>query len=334
MTPPPAPETAPAPPPAPAPRRPAPTGIAVAVGVMVLVYAGFVLWEGAGEVWAAVRLPGWTGLAALALFTLLALSLGLARWWYYLRLVGVRVGVGAVLRAYLGSQALALTPGRVGELWRGWLLPAGAGPAGRVAATVVAERMTDVFATLLLAGAAAVLWTGSPWLCLVPGSVIVGSFVLLRRPGWALGLARVLARRRGWWWRGAADGLRSLAKARECLRPGGFLVGLAVGLGMQAAEGFGLLALLAAAGTELPLFRAVAGYGFALFVGSVTPAPGGAGGFEGTLTAVLVNGGVDEPLAVASALLVRIVTMWLMVPVGLAALWSPRPADTVPQVGA
>lgn len=333
MTPPPAPDLAPATPAA-APRRPAPTGIWAAVAVMVVVYAGFVLWEGAGEVWAAARLPGWRGLGALALFTLLAISLGFARWWYYLRLVGVRVGPGPVMRAYLGSQALALTPGRVGELWRGWLLPPAAGPAGRVAATVVAERMTDVFATLLLAGAAAVLWTGSPWLCLVPGTVIVGALTLLRRPGWALGLARVLARRRSWWWRSAAEGLRSLAKARECLKPTGFVVGLVVALGIQAAEGFGLLALLAAAGTELPLFRAVAGYGFAVFVGSVTPAPGGAGGFEGTLAAVLTAGGVDEALAVASALLVRIVTMWLMVPVGLAALWAPRPEATLPSAPA
>ena len=55
-------------------------------------------------------------------------------------------------------------------------------------------------------------------------------------------------------------------------------------------------------------------------VGSVVPTPGGLGAVEAALSAGLTAAGLPGATAVSAVLLFRILTFWLPVPVGWAAL--------------
>jgi uncharacterized protein (TIRG00374 family) len=55
-------------------------------------------------------------------------------------------------------------------------------------------------------------------------------------------------------------------------------------------------------------------------LGSIIPTPGGIGAVEAALTAGLTASGVPGAVAVSAVLLFRLLTFWLPVPVGWAAL--------------
>jgi uncharacterized protein (TIRG00374 family) len=55
-------------------------------------------------------------------------------------------------------------------------------------------------------------------------------------------------------------------------------------------------------------------------LGSIIPTPGGLGAVEAALTAGLTAAGVPGGVAVSAVLLFRLITFWLPVPVGWAAL--------------
>jgi uncharacterized protein (TIRG00374 family) len=57
--------------------------------------------------------------------------------------------------------------------------------------------------------------------------------------------------------------------------------------------------------------KAGALYMIANTVGSAVPTPGGVGGIEAALTAVLLSFGVDSATAAAIVLLFRLLTFWL-----------------------
>ena len=61
-------------------------------------------------------------------------------------------------------------------------------------------------------------------------------------------------------------------------------------------------------------------YAFAIIVGAVSLLPGGIGLTEGSLTFLLVKRGISNSTAVATTLLVRAVTLWFAVVVGIVSV--------------
>ncbi|HEY1324604.1 MAG TPA: lysylphosphatidylglycerol synthase transmembrane domain-containing protein [Streptosporangiaceae bacterium] len=83
-----------------------------------------------------------------------------------------------------------------------------------------------------------------------------------------------------------------------------------------------LAACVAAFGTSVPFAKIGFVYLTGSAIGSIIPTPGGLGAVEAALTAGLTTAGVPGAVAVSAVLLFRLVTFWLPVPLGWAALNS------------
>jgi uncharacterized membrane protein YbhN (UPF0104 family) len=81
-----------------------------------------------------------------------------------------------------------------------------------------------------------------------------------------------------------------------------------------------LAACVGAFGRSVPLAKVGFVYLTGSAIGSVIPTPGGLGAVEAALTAGLTAAGVPGPVAVSAVLLFRLLTFWLPVPFGWAAL--------------
>ena len=80
-----------------------------------------------------------------------------------------------------------------------------------------------------------------------------------------------------------------------------------------------LYSCMLAVGVHLPLIVVILIFTFGLSTGTVTPTPGGLGGFEAGLTAGFVAYHIGSGSALAIALLFRLITYWLMLLVGMVA---------------
>jgi len=81
-----------------------------------------------------------------------------------------------------------------------------------------------------------------------------------------------------------------------------------------------LAASVAAFGRSVPIASIAVVYLTGSAIGSILPTPGGLGGVEAALTAGLTAAGMPGAVAVSAVLLFRLVTFWLPVPFGWAAL--------------
>ncbi len=99
---------------------------------------------------------------------------------------------------------------------------------------------------------------------------------------------------------------------------------LALGIGgalLLSAAYIGCLeACVAAFGPPVPIASIAVVYLTGSAIGSILPTPGGLGGVEAALTAGLTAAGLPGVVAVSAVLLFRLLTFWLPVPVGWAAL--------------
>jgi len=248
------------------------------------------------------------------------------RWHYYLHQIGVsNIGWLLSLRLFMAGFPLAVTPINVGELMKGvWLNQKTGIPVGRGISVVVAERITDGIAILLLS-LVGVLVYPEFWpafaaiLTLVLGLVVV----LQIRPA-AMAILSWIEKFPST--QDFVNGLREFYEGSySLLLPLPLLV--AVGLGLLAWGGVGmsLYMILSGLGYSSTLSTAA----FAIFlvslattIGAATTLPGGLGAEEASLAGLLcISIGAAPAMAAAATLLFRLVTLWYSVGLGIL-VWT------------
>ena len=292
--------------------------MAALFGLMLAGLAGLAAATGWQE-----TLDHMAGLSFLQIAGLLSLSLvnyafrGL-RWHIFTRSLGLRTGLAQNLRHFLGGFAMSVTPGRVGELVRmRWLRRETGWSFERTAPLVLADRASDLAAIALILGGSVALSTGG-----IKGAVPVtlaalAAAIIATRPALlaalvtlayrASGLApRLFARLRG-----AAKSLRRVSN--------GPVLASALGLGLVGwlAEGYAFYLLLMWMGADVPLVMAIGIFVFATLVGGLTGAPGGIGGAEGTMIALLALQGIPFEVSLPATLIIRVTTLWFAIGLGL-----------------
>ncbi len=297
--------------------------LALALGLAVFAALG--LYADIHQMGQAVRGFPWALFGPILGLTLFNYLLRFGKWAYFLDRLGIRgLRLADSLLIFFGGLAMVITPGKVGEWLKSYLLERYTGvPFARTAPIVVAERLTDGLALLLLAAAGlAQFGLGLPLAAavLLLAAAVVG--LALNRQAGELA-ARLVGRlpglgRYAHWVREFHGGANVLFRPKSLAL--GTLIGLVSWSGECLAFYLVLRGLGAEGGTDLLVQSAfilsVASLGSSLML-----SPGGLGVAEGGITGLsqlLV--GLSAAQAAVAALLIRLGTLWFGVAVGVAAL--------------
>ncbi len=158
--------------------------VLVGLGLGLLIFFGLVLWGGFREVGETLQRLRWS-LIPLALgFTALNYLLRWLKWQYYLDRLGIVVGRFDSVLLFIGGMTMAVTPGKVGEVFKSYLLKRLQGtPLSLSAPIVVAERLTDGLGMLIIAGVGLTRYRyGLPAFALLLGGAVLLIGVIQVRP--------------------------------------------------------------------------------------------------------------------------------------------------------
>jgi uncharacterized protein (TIRG00374 family) len=267
-----------------------------------------------------------------AFFVALGLSLTnyvirFLRWQLYLKWQKVSVPVGSSALVFGAGLSLSITPAKLGELVKSYLLRELHDiPPTLTAPIVVAERVTDLIALLTLAIIGVAVYGVQTTLVLAAGGVILFGLILLAWPRPTNALIDLVTRpavtRR---FREPLhqiyDGLASLC------RPSRLGLATAIALPSWACEcvGFALICN-AFPDTQVGLGLAIVIYAATSIAGALSFLPGGLGVTEGAMTILLVQSAaqIDHATALDATLLTRLATLWFAVLLGLVLLAVAR----------
>ncbi|MGM0593720.1 MAG: lysylphosphatidylglycerol synthase transmembrane domain-containing protein [Pseudomonadota bacterium] len=295
--------------------------LVISVALAAVGYLVFSLWGGWREVTAALSAISWLLLGSLLLLSLVNYGLRFLRWHYYLVLFGHRIPPGRHLRIYLGGFALTTTPGKAGEALRSVLLQPYGVPYPHSLAALLAERLGDLAAILLLTSIGLIAYPkGVLVVSLVSGLLLLALLFMQQKRLLRWLEVRLRQRLPGRIGRLAAGLVESiLHSSRLFTLP---LLGYSILLGLVAwgAEGLAFFYLAQAMGAELSLANAMFIYAFSMLVGAVSFLPGGLGGAEITMVALLLLHGMGQGEAVAATVIIRLATLWFAVFLGALAL--------------
>jgi glycosyltransferase 2 family protein len=295
----------------------------------LLVYVGMAIWTDLRGVGAVLRsLPLWTLPAACGL-SLLNYALRFLKWQRYLHLLEIRVPLSTSILIYLSGLVMSITPGKMGEVFKSWLLRKVNGTRiHHSAPIVVAERFTDLLGYLILVviGGLRTMPEYAWMFWAMLGLCLLGLF-LVSSPAFARGVVGGTARM-PWIGRLAPRLEGSFQSARLLLAPREVILPTLVSVLGWGAEctGFWLIANTVVP-DSLPYLYAVFAYAFSAVTGAVLIIfPGGLGVTEfslGRLVRLRLSdmGYVREArgLAAGIVILTRLCTLWFAVLIGLLA---------------
>jgi uncharacterized protein (TIRG00374 family) len=297
--------------------------VLVVVAAGVAVFAAISVYADVSDLGASLRgFAWWTFAAALGL-ALCNYALRFWRWSLYLDVRGIEVPPRTSLTVFVAGFALSITPGKVGELIKSFLLRASLGvPLATSAPVVVAERVTDLIAVILLALAGAALYSIGTGTAIAGAALVLIGLVLLAWPRPARALIDLVTRpARLTRFRPRLHELH--AGMVELVRPWPLTWATVLATVAWLAECLGFALIVSGfPGTEVPFGLAVLIYAVTTLAGALSFLPGGLLVTEAGMTLLLVEAasGVDRATAAAATILTRLATLWFAVGLGLVAL--------------
>lgn len=257
----------------------------------------------------------------LVALTFINILIRFAKWEYFLRKLDIRIPTRSSFLIFLSGITMAITPGKVGEILKSYLLKQSHGVKVRKSIMVVfTERLTDILgvAILSLAGLSAFLIHAYA-LVFVFVFVFVLIFILTSEKHFSRlvsisGRLPFVGRYK-----------KHIMEAQETSRKLLTFRSLSISTSMSVLSWFfeclALFILLDYLGSPLSIFTSTFIFSFSSIFGSVLVLPGGLGAAEGSFIVLLLLSGVPKSIASISTIIIRIATLWFGVFLGLASLF-------------
>jgi uncharacterized protein (TIRG00374 family) len=255
---------------------------------------------------------------SLLLLSCVNFSLRTMRWLWFTRRLGLDVPWRNSVIYYLAGFSMGVTPGRMGELIRLWMLRRGHGISyHRGLPLLIGDRINDLLVIVVLALIAGMMVDSGPLVMVFMAlALVLVVNLMLRHPRYLLSVINVLYGLTRRWPRVFAAARRSLRTGREVFSTANATVASAFSVVAWFAECLAFYLLLSALDTNIPLDVATFIYSFATLVGALSFLPGGLGGFEVTAVILLSARGVDLGTAVFATSVIRLTTLWFSVVLG------------------
>lgn len=249
------------------------------------------------------------------------------KWHYFLGQLGFRVPRRGSLLVFLSGLVMSITPGKMGEVLKSFLLKRLHGaPVSATAPAVLVERLTDLVALLLLAALGGYALTGATAALGIGAGMVAAIVSILSIEPLSDWLIRRLTT-----FKRIAPGARkldqSLKAARILMKPKTLLLSSLLSVPAWFCECLGFWLIVAGMGYGVLGVGKLTGiYALAAVIGAVSMLPGGLGATELTLTGLLSASGLPRSEAVAATLVVRAATLWYAVAIGALFLGPLRHA--------
>ncbi len=306
-------------PPAPAPRRWRDIAILGGLfGLVLLGLAGLASATGWHDVMTQLGKLGPVQIGTLLGLSLVNYLFRAMRWHIFARKLGLPTTLVQDTRHFLGGFAMSVTPGRVGELIRmRWIRRETGWAVEKTAPLVLMDRAADLAAMALILALGLSLGKGGiAYAAPVAILALVAAFVATR-PRLLAGSATLAYRITGLFprlmarIRRASRSLATFATLRVTA------AALVLGLIGWMAEGYAFHLLLVWLGADIGFWMAIAVFTFATLAGGLTGAPGGVGGAEAAMVALLSLDGIPLDVSIPATAIIRVTTLWFAIGIGL-----------------
>ena len=294
--------------------------IFISIGVAGLLYLAFSIYANLDNVISSFEKFNWLLLPLLLLLSLANYYFRFLKWDYYLSVLKVEVKKIDSFSIFMSGLIMSVTPGKMGELLKSYLVKeVTKTPISKTFPIIFAERITDFISLIIITLIGAYVFNFGREIVIGVGVFFILVLIILSNKRIAFPIIKMLEKNKF-----LNKHLKSIHNAYESsyqmLKPLPLINMTLLSLVAWSFECLGYHIILINLGIRVSYLWAAFSYGFSTIVGAITMLPGGLGVTEGSLTFMLIRNNFPKDLAVASTFIVRIVTLWFSVLVGILSV--------------
>ena len=294
--------------------------IFISIGVAGLLYLAFSIYANLDNVISSFEKFNWLLLPLLLLLSLANYYFRFLKWDYYLSVLKVEVKKIDSFSIFMSGLIMSVTPGKMGELLKSYLVKeVTKTPISKTFPIIFAERITDFISLIIITLIGAYVFNFGREIVIGVGVFFILVLIILSNKRIAFPIIKMLEKNKF-----LNKHLKSIHNAYESsyqmLKPLPLINMTLLSLVAWSFECLGYHIILINLGIKVSYLWAAFSYGFSTIVGAITMLPGGLGVTEGSLTFMLIRNNFPKDLAVASTFIVRIVTLWFSVLVGILSV--------------
>jgi len=296
--------------------------ISIIVGLGIFVALS--IYADVGEVTQAFAKFRWAYIPLILTLTFLNYLLRFFKWHYYLGCIGIKIRGIDSLGIFLSGLAMALTPAKLGEVFKSYLLKRLNGTeVSKSVPVIIAERISDMLGLLILAAISfSAIQYGKEVLIIVL-AVLLTLIAILQSRQLCLKLLGVFK---------SVPLINKLSDSLIMAYESAYtlfrLKNLAVAVSISVLSwGFECLAMyfvLAGFGTDASVLLSTFVSSFSTLAGGISMVPGGLGVAEGSIAGLLMLSGISKGISASATVIIRFCTLWFGVTVGLITLFVIR----------
>lgn len=284
------------------------------------LYLFFIIYSDIEKVIEAFGEFNWILLPIILSLVFTGYLLRASRWHYYLKTINVTVSRRESYLIFLAGQSMTITPGKIGELIKPYLLEKRTGT--RVDATipvVFVERLTDLIGMILLIALGFMSFQYGVKPLFITVILIATTIFIIQYKSLCLKILKKLERvpKLGKY---AENFEIAYNTTRTLLKPKPIGLATLISFCAWGLECLCMYLVFAGLGVKIGLLESMFIFAFSSIVGVVTMLPGGLGTAEGSMVGLAVMVGVNISQATVATLLIRFATLWFGVIIGLVIL--------------
>jgi len=288
----------------------------LSIAIAALIYLVFMIYVDYEKVVSSFKNFNWYLIPILLLLSLGNYVSRFFKWEYYLKIIDVKLHKLDSLSIFMSGLIMSITPGKMGELLKSYLVKQVNGTSiSKTAPIVFAERATDFLSITILALAGAYFYDYGKNIIIIIGLIILTGLIIISNKKLFYKIISIISN--------FSFISKHILKIRTAYESSSKLLSITPLLLMTLLsvvswgfECFGYYLILTNFEMEIDVLWAFFSYSFATIVGALSMLPGGLGVTEGSLTLMLVQKGLSEHNAFAATFIVRAVTLWFAVLVG------------------
>ncbi len=275
---------------------------AVVVYVIMGIYAD---WN---TLISAMKSFKWIFIPLMIILTTVAYFIRFYKWNFFLKTAGVQINLKDNLFVFFSGLGMIITPAKVGEIWKGWLIKDINGEnLSRTVPVVIIDRFTDLIGLIILSLLGILYYREGAYILIILIAVFAGFFIAVRSKWISSKIISVLEKRAGKY----SGDIKEMHKTFEqTMAPQGLVFMSFVSAFAWFFECLALYYVIVGFGEYVNIILSTFVFSFASLAGAVSMIPGGLGVAEGTITGLLQFFGLNSAVSIGTAIIIRFGTLW------------------------
>jgi uncharacterized protein (TIRG00374 family) len=293
--------------------------VAIIVGLILLL--AFLVWSDLPEVFKFFRNFKLIYIVPVLLLSLANYFIRFLKWQLYLKSLFIKINRKESLAIFFSGLAFAITPAKMGEVYKSYLLKVKFNiPISKTAPIVIIDRLTDFISFIFLGGLGVFIFRYCVLFFISLSIFLALLLFILSSKKFSFLFLNKLSKFR--FFRNFLPYLENVWNSTIIMTdPKIILISIFLGLFAWSAECLAFWVVLQGINiTNISVFSAFFIYAFSMILGAISMIPGGLGIQESSMAGLLILMSLNKTQSTAATLIVRAGTLWFAVLVGIFAL--------------